>query len=598
MARYVFDIEANGLIPGEIVTIHCLHLKDIDTGKVYRHRKNATENTLELGVVMLQEADLIIGHNVIKYDIPVIQQFFPWFQPKSVFDTIVGTRLCYPDLKKRDFGADRKDFPANMIGKHSLEAWGQRLGNYKGDFKGPWETWTQEMDDYCVQDCEVTLSLLKFLQTNKWCAAFSSESFVLEMEVQKIIYRQERHGVLFNQQAAAELYAKLVQRKNELTEQLKAIFPPWEKKTEFIPKVNNKKRGYVKGVPAFKVKVIEFNPGSRDHIARALKEKHGWVPREYTDDGKPKVDEEVLSKLKFPEASIFSEYLLVEKRIGQLAEGKQAWMKLVQKDGRIHGGVVTNGAVTGRMTHKAPNMAQVPAVRSPYGTECRSLFYVPKGKKLVGADASGLEVRCLGHYMALWDKGEYVNIILNGDIHTANQKAAGIDTRDNAKTFFYAFIYGAGDSKLGSFWKKGREKGAAVRRQFLQGLPALAGLVKLVKKKAKTVGHLKGLDGRLLYVRSQHAALNTALQSAGAVIMKKALVILDEDLQAAGMIPGVNYEFCLNVHDEWQIEVDEDRAEFVGKTAVDAIRKAGEHFKFRCPLTGEYRIGGDWAATH
>lgn len=593
MARLIFDLETTAL--PDITKIHCLAIKDTDTGDVYRFRQNDQENTIEYGVVLLSQADLIIGHNIIKFDIPVLQKFYPWFKPRKIFDTICGTRLVYTDLKDRDFRLARKTrFPKNLIGRHSLEAWGYRLMNYKGDFKGPWDLWTQEMDDYCLQDIEVTNTLFQKLMES----GFSEESFDLEMDVTTIIYRQELHGFLFNQDAAAKLYADLKAKQDNLKDQLCSIFPDFEQRTDFIPKVNNKKRGYVKGVPTVKVKVIPFNPGSRQHIGKALIEKYNWKPNQFGEDGFPTVDEEILDKMKYPEAKLFSEYLMLEKRIGQISEGKQAWMKLVQKDGRIHGRIDTNGAVTGRMTHKNPNIAQVPKVGTPYGAECRALFIVAPGKVLVGIDASGLEARCLAHYMGHWDQGAYTELVLHGDIHTANQQAAGIDTRDNAKTFFYAFIYGAGDGKLGTFFKAGPKKGKEVREKFLNGLPALKALVNGVKAKARNSGTLRGLDGRLLRVRSEHSALNTLLQGAGAILMKKALVILDHDLQLAGLVPGRDYEFCANVHDEWQIETDPDKAEFIGQTAVTAITKAGEHFQFRCPLTGEYKIGGNWAETH
>src|SRR5690606_31621074 len=184
---------------------------------------------------------------------------------------------------------------------------------------------------------------------------------------------------------------------------------------------------------------------SRTHIYKRLKDKYNWKPKEFTEKGTPKVSEEVLESLPYPEAELLNEYLMIQKRISQLAEGHSAWLKMVRPDGRIYGSVITNGAVTGRMTHNSPNLAQVPAVNVPYGKECRSLFTVPDDRVLVGADASGLELRCLAHYMARFDKGAYARELLEGDIHTANQKAAGLPTRDNAKTFIYAFLYGAGD---------------------------------------------------------------------------------------------------------------------------------------------------------
>jgi len=310
---------------------------------------------------------------------------------------------------------------------------------------------------------------------------------------------------------------------------------------------------------------------------------------------------------------------MVQKRIGQVAEGNEAWLRHVQKDSRVRGRVNTNGAVTGRMTHSKPNMGQVPSGKSEYGHECRQCWTVPPGKKLVGADADALELRDLAGYLAIYDEGAYIKTVLEGDksqgtdMHSVNCRALGMDPkayvfgaetgRDVAKTWFYAFIYGAGPEKLGytvlrTHGKQAREKGLELRKAFLKGLPAVGKLVSAVQDKAKTRGYLIGLDGRRLPVRSMHAAINTLLQSAGAVQMKKALCILDDDLQAAGLTPGVNYEFVANVHDEWQIEVDENKAEMVGRMAVDAIRKAGAFFKFRCPLDGAYDIGNNWSETH
>ena len=273
-------------------------------------------------------------------------------------------------------------------------------------------------------------------------------------------------------------------------------------------------------------------------------------------------------------------------------------MKMVKSDGRIYGSVITNGAVTGRMTHNSPNVAQVPAVGVPYGKECRTLFRVPEGRALVGADASGLELRCLAHYMARYDGGAYMKEILEGDIHTANQKAAGLPTRDNAKTFIYAFLYGAGDEKIGSIVGGTRQDGKKLKNRFLKRTPAIAKLKAQVEHVAKTRKYLIGLDGRKLRVRAVYASLNLLLQSAGAILMKQALVILDDKLQKEGLTPGIDYEFVANIHDEWQIECDQKYAEFIGKTAVEAIAEAGVFFNFRCPLDGEYKIGKTWAETH
>lgn len=591
----VFDIETDGLLD-TLTKIHTMTIYDYETDTFRRFDKEEVPN----GIKLLMEADVIVGHNIINFDVPAIQKVYPDFEPPEVLDTLVWARLVYADIDEIDYKLRRKGkIPGRLIGSHSLEAYGFRLGVFKDDFgkTADWQEWSQEMSDYCEQDVRVTKALYEKLLSKN----VSQEALELEHEVAHIIKRQVDRGFWFDVDAAENLYAELIAKRDAMEKELVSLFPPWyepKDKEPFTPKRDNKKRGYKAGCPFTRVKLVTFNPNSRQHIYKCLMRKYDWKPTEFTDSGQPKVSEEVLKSLPYPEAQKLAEYLMIQKRIGQLAEGDKAWLKLVKSDNRIHGEVITNGAVTGRMTHNNPNVAQVPAVRAPYGYECRSLFRPSPGYLLVGADASGLELRCLAHYMAKWDGGEYAKVILEGDIHTVNQKAAGLPTRDNAKTFIYAFLYGAGDEKIGQIIGKGKSAGRKLKKQFLAKTPALAKLKDAVERVVKKRGYLIGLDGRHLKIRSTHAALNTLLQSAGALIMKKALVILDKSLQDKGYVPGRDYEFLANVHDEWQIEALPEIAEDVGKTAVEAIRKAGEHFKFRCQLDGEYRVGKSWAETH
>lgn len=482
-----------------------------------------------------------------------------------------------------------------------MEAYGFRLGVLKGNFskQTDWLEWSPEMSDYCEQDVVVTTKLyMKLLEKN-----YSQEAIDLEHQVATIISQQEVNGVLFDVEAAKELYATLLKKREALRVELQNKFRPFYKKKgkEFTPKCNNKSSGYVAGCPMTKIELVEFNPASNQHIARVLKKIYDWGPTVFTEkSGDAKIDEEILQALPYHECRLLAEYQLLEKRLGMIAEGKQAWLKCVKSTGRIHGAVNTNGAVTGRMTHFSPNLAQVPASYSPYGKECRSLFIVPQGCKMVGCDASGIEARALGHYMAVYDGGVYADAAANGDkdkgtdVHSLNRDALGITSRDTAKTWFYAYLYGAGDEKLGSILSKGKDAGKKSRDKFLTALPSLKKLSDEVKKKVKQQGYLVGLDGRILSIRSDHSALNTLLQSAGAIIMKKALVFCDEELQKANL----DYKFVLNVHDEFQIEVPEEQVEQVGAIAREAIIKSGEHFKLRCPMDGEFKIGNTWKETH
>lgn len=646
MTRYIFDIETDGFVDS-MTRIHSLVMKDIDTG--HRHSyagvdklpENAPDSWdigVELGLRRLMEADEIIGHNIIKFDIPAIQKIYPWFQPKGrVTDTLVIVRLIWPDIRERDFtlrkqiakhnlavertgkGELRPEFPGNLIGRHGLEAYGYRMGLMKGEYakemkaKGldPWAKWNPLMQEYCEQDVVVTSALWdKIVAQN-----YSQQAIDLEHQFQHVIFEMERTGFCFDVEAGQELYAKLSARRTELDYKLQELYPPKEvpmRSAWFVhpetgeewatKKQAQEERGakYAKALTAgrLKTKTVPFNPSSRDHIAERLGETRGWKPKDFTQDGKPKVDEEVLSTLKkWPEVELLLEHFLVEKRIGQLAEGNQAWLKL-ETNGRIHGSVITNGAVTGRCTHNSPNVAQVPKVGSPYGKECRSLFRAPAGWKLVGCDFSGLELRCLAHFMALYDGGEYAKLLLEGDIHTANQLAAGLPTRDNAKTFIYGFLYGAGDAKIGQIVGKGAKRGRELKTQFLDKTPALKKLREMVLRKVERRGHLIGLDGRKLHIRSPHSALNTLLQSAGALLSKQGTVLLYETLKANGWEYGRDWALCAHIHDEVQLICPPERAEELGAACVEAFRAAGRFFNFQCPIDAEFKIGDTWADTH
>lgn len=596
----IFDLETDGLLD-EVSKIHCLVIKNTDDdGAVFSFEGSTPDTAIERGLKWLMETNQVIaGHNVIKYDLPVIQKLYPWFtiDPTKVFDTLVATRLIWANIKDTDNVLLKQEkLPGKLFGSHSLAAWGYRLGNYKGDYSGGWETFSQEMLDYCVQDVEVTASLYqKIIDKN-----YSTQALDLEHQVAWLMAKQERNGFHFDMKKAAELLATLVQRRGELERELKEYFGSWEVQLpDFVPARDNKTLGYKKGIPVKKIKTVEFNPSSRDHIADRLITLYGWKPADFTEGGKPMVDEVVLGKLSYPPCKQLTEYLLVQKRISQLNEGGQAWMKC-EKKGKIHGSINPNGAVTGRATHSYPNISQVPASSSPYGHECRALFTVPDDWLLVGADASGLELRCLAHFMAKWDGGKYAEILLGGDIHTENQKAAGLSTRNQAKTFIYAFLYGAGDAKIGSITGGAASEGRKLKQKFLRSLPALGRLVEAVQSAAKR-GYLVGLDGRHIHVRSSHAALNTLLQGAGALVCKKWLVLLEEHLQAAGLKHGWDgdYAFCAWSHDECQIACrTPEIASAVRKMAEDCVLKAGEYFDFRCPTAGESKVGKTWADTH
>ena len=575
----VFDIEANGLF-FDADKIWCIVAID-EHDNIYSFEPDKIKEGIEL----LQKADKIIGHNIIGYDIPLIKKLYnvDLNTDKEIIDTLILSRLSNPVRE----------------GGHSLEKWGYRLGGIQKQQHEDWTTFTPEMLVRCKKDTQINKTLFNYLK--KECIGFSKESIFIEHETTKILQQQTENGFFFDEKEAMLLLSKINKRKSEVENEVHETFKPkWVDMKEVKPKLKKdgtlSKSGltdieYLERVdsnnikPFMRKELKEFNLGSRQQIGEYLKD-FGWKPTRFTPTGQPIVDESTLNKVKhIKEAGLIAEFLLLQKRAAQVS----SWIDALNND-RVHGSVICTGAITGRMAHRSPNMAQVPAVYSPYGTECRACWTVPKGYKLVGVDASGLELRMLAHYMADED---YINEIINGDIHTANQNFAGLKSRDEAKTFIYALIYGAGDEKIGKIINGSRADGKLLRERFLSSLPALATLKSRVDI-ASEKKFLKGLDGRKIFVRHKHAALNTLLQGAGAILMKKALVKLDSLLR----LNAIDYRFVANIHDEWQIEVRESQADFVGEMAVKSIIEAGEHFNLRCPMDGEYKIGENWSETH
>jgi len=556
--KVVFDIETTMTAD----KIWCIVCKHNDTYYQFR------EDNLHRFEEFIKQTEEVIGHNILGFDIPVVNKIFGYdlFANCKKTDTLVLSRLLNPMIE----------------GGHSLKNWGTKLGHNKIHFE-QFDFFTEEMLTYCRNDVELTERLYKFLITK---TKDFGQSVELEHKVAEIIQKQHDTGFKINVIDAYELQCKFQEDMNDLTTKVRQTFPPLKIETEFVPKSNNKARGYVKGVPFTKVKYKEFNLGSRQQIAERLM-LLGWKPKKKTDKGHVIVDEKVLSKIhNIPEAKLINRYLMLQKRIAQVS----SWIEAIKEDGRVHGKVITNGTITGRMSHQSPNMAQIPAVYSPYGKECRALWTVNKGYKLVGVDASGLELRMLAHYMN--DK-DYTHEVVNGDIHTTNQIAAGLASRDESKTFIYAFIYGAGSKKIGSIIGGSERDGERIKEKFLRATPSLRSLREKVERIASR-RWVRGLDQRKIIIRYPHAALNTLLQGAGATVMKYALTLLEEYVK----IKQIKALPVVNVHDEFQYEVEEKRADEFGMLAVQSIVDAGKQLNVRCPLNGKYKIGNNWSETH
>ena len=582
MKSLVFDIETNGLQPTKI---YCMSVLDVET----KEQLNFPPSKIEEGIELLESSDKLIGHNIIGFDIPTIKRLYGVdLLSKKIIDTLVLSRLFNP-----------------IRASHGLKAWGNTLQFPKIEFND-YSRYSDDMMKYCAQDVFVNYKVYQALKTES--KGFTSESVNLETETYKITTKQKDFGFVLHQKEAKKLLAYF---KNQLVEAEDEVHKTFKSKVIERPlKAQHTKQGILsklgidnegrqarltdeeyltlsKGAENI-IRTTEepFNLGSRQQIGEYLQE-FGWIPKHFTPTGQPKIDETVLSRVKdIGEAVIIARYLMLQKRIAQV----KSWLSFLKRD-RVHGSVISNGTITGRMSHRDPNLAQVPSVTSSYGKECRACWTVPRGYKLVGVDASGLELRMLAHYLN--DK-EFINEILNGDIHTANQARAGLESRTQAKTFIYAFLYGAGDAKIGSVVGGNKKTGRRIKQSFLDNFPTLKSLRHRITREAEQNEYIKALDGRKIFIRSSHAALNSLLQGAGAIVMKRGLIILDEMLQEN----IVDAHIVANVHDEWQIETWHEDVNRLGEMAVSAIRQAGDYYKLNCPLDAEYKVGENWSETH
>ena len=467
----------------------------------------------------------------------------------------------------------------------------------------------------------------------------------LEHRIARVCDAIETAGVPFDVKKAADLHVRLITEKARIEDTLIEQFGSWEVPTELlVPKRDNKTLGYKKGVPIQKYKTVTFNPGSRQNIAKVLIDR-GWKPKKFTDGGQPQFDEEVLQSvvLSYPEMAGVDTYLMLDKRLSQLAEGKQAWITTVKEDGRIHGVINPMGTATSRCSHFLPNLAQVPNSSSPFGPECRELFYAPKGWKFLGADVSGLELRALAHYLAPLDGGKYMKTVIDGDIHWANAQAMGLVTgerdkhnalhtllrEDGSKRFIYGFVYGAGSEKCGEiihdclvkakrdcgpegealyqkFFGAGALKenalknvGTRVKANFTKRIEGFQGLKDRIDNQVERFGWVYALDERKVPTRSAHSALNFLIQSAGAVLCKTWACSAFEDICSRYKLgPDGDVQFVLFVHDELQLLVRDGLEQEIGESLISHARASGEPYKFRGPLDANYKVGKSWAATH
>ena len=570
----VLDIETDSL---DATLVYCIVAKDRETGKHYVWKGDQCINTFPM---FAKRVNKFIMHNGISFDAPTLNRLLgTQIKLSQVEDTLILSQLTNP---VRENG-------------HSLEAWGEKLQFNKIDFKD-FSHLSEEMVTYCKRDVDITERVWINLQPDM--QKIDRRAIDLEYKIRALVSQQERNGFTLDLQKATSLTARLQDKSFELEREVQTRFVPIPVAVkEVTPRY--KKDGSLSSVglrhiqdtttvagPHTSIDYQTFNLASRQQIVSRLT-KCGWQPKKFTEKGHAIVDESVLRGVDIPEAQMIAEYLTLKKRIAQV----QSWIDAVHEDGKVHGQVLTLRAISGRMAHHSPNMAQVPASYSPYGKECRECWTVGDAANvLVGCDASSLELRALAHYL---NDPSFTKEVVEGDIHTANQKAAGLDTRDQAKTFIYAFIYGAGAAKIGQVVGGTSQDGQRLIDTFLGNVPALAVLRERVDK-ASQRGYLKGLDGRWLKVRNQHAAVNLLIQGAGAVICKQWLIEINSLVRQH----QVKAKLVASIHDEYQHEVYRPQANRFGELTKLAMKNTERSLKIKCPLDSEYKIGQNWSETH
>jgi len=542
----VLDIETDAI---DATVIHCVVTLEDNDMRVW---------TSHVGLSNYLEDATVVAHNGLSFDFPVLAKLWGVrLKFDQMVDTLVLSMLDKPDREKG----------------HSLKAWGIRLGEHKQEFDEDFTRYTPKMLEYCKQDVVVCSKVYRVLSDQM--KEFSEQSIRDEHRMRIVADRVSKNGFRLNLAKAIELHNKIQIEQDRISAECISMFPP------IVEERHSEKTG-----KRLKDKITEFNPSSRQQIAQRLLEL-GWKPTDLTPSGKPKVDEKTLQNSDLPVAQKLARYFLLQKRSALL----KAWIKASSAESRVHCRYRTLGAVTNRMSCVSPNLQQVPAVRSEYGTECRSLWEAGTGNVLIDTDAAGLELRVLAHYM---NDPKFTKEVLEGDVHTANQQMAGLENRAQAKTFIYALLYGAGDAKIGSVINGSAKDGAELRERFMANMPSYRRLSEAVMRKGQSQGKLIALDGRVLRVRSAHASLNTLIQGSSAVLMKKWFMYVDYHLRRRKL----DAKIVAMVHDELVLETSEKDVDHAKDCVILSIRQVNKAYKLNCELDCDVQTGNNWSEIH
>jgi DNA polymerase-1 len=588
----VFDIEANGFYD-TVTQIFCISIKNLNTGKNKLYEPDNIREALD----ELREYDAIVGHNALGYDLPVLEKLCDFHYGGVVFDTLVLSKLRYP-----------------FFNSHSLESWGERLKFPKISYEN-FMYYEPEMGVYCMQDVEVTAKVFAHLRKQ---IDLNADYVQLEHEVQRLQTKAEIHGVQFDYDNAMKLVMKIDAEMQEIKDTIEPkLGYAYENKVHKLKANGDLSHHAIKLMDKLKEDfpdvLVSIYIGEESSTITVptkitldtkaiLIEKLielGWKPTMFTEKNNPQLARkgEVCENLLSMSGDMaqLGKYFLLKHRKGLL----EGFFRHVRKDGKIPSEADTLGAITGRYTHR--KIANLPAVRSLYGVEMRSLFGVPSGRVQVGCDLSGIEARMLAHYM---DDSDYTNEILNGDIHTKNQLAAGLPTRDSAKTFFYGFLYGAGDEKVGLLVNGDKSDGRRIKEQFIESLPSLKRLIETKQKEAEK-GYVTSLDGRPVRITKSEnfkgalaydtrKALNSLLQSSATIFFKKWAGFVDKLITER----NIDAKIMILYHDELQADVHPDHVEAYKEALHDALALTDTYYDVKCKNDIEIKTGNNWGDCH
>lgn len=612
---FIFDLESNGLLPWQVRpgekfvdTLHMAGVQNYETREYRSYCDVLPDNrSLDEFIRLFQEAPVLAGHNIIGYDIPLMEYLYGVKPKGKLIDTMLLSQFFYGNIKEIDFANINagSDFPPRYAGGHGLKAWGYRLRDEKIEFGADqegdeWETATEEMLIYMKQDVNLSMQVLDFFWENY---VKSLDPIELENEFARWMNIQQKLGTYFDEDIGLLLDKTLKEDQANVMQDIQKVFPPRVVSLgEFVPKRNNKTKGYGKGIPCTKIEIEkEFKP-TPNKIAERLITDFGWVPTEVSEKtGKPRLDEEIMDSIDIEGIEPVKRYFMLKKRLGMLTEGRNAWLKLVSNN-RIHGRVNTLGTVTHRCTHNNPNVSQVTASRKPYGTEMRECFSSPPGYHFIDTDLSGIELRVLAHFLFPYDDGEYRDVILNGDIHTYNQEMAGLPTRDAAKTFIYGTLYGAGPLLIGSMLapkeseSQQKKLGREAQYQFKNKLRGFKKMDRDIKREmSENGGRVKLVDGRSVPVRSEHKKLNVKLQGTAGIYAKKWGIDIYNSMEESF---SSLWQPAIHCHDAVSLyaKIGEVPTEEVKKIVKNAVLSADEYFGMNCSNDFGFAVGKDWNA--